>query len=385
MKRIAITGSLGTGKSTLAKELSRRTGRPLDHARQMREILPEMFPGKQLMECSPWQIFQMFTARMSERAMSVAGMPCELVSDGCALNDWAFLYARCFSDPHGKGKLIAEVGYREAVENLLPSIRRALKQQYSHMVLCGIDFGIVADGQRPTSEKFRKIANDLIVKELATLDVHTVTVNGDIEGRLKLCQAGLGIHLSKTYTALLCNCPSDEGQLMNYDQIDDILGEKSSRFFSNGFRKVNHHLRNVEVNKVGKYISGVIDIEARDDWSIRKTGQEPYHVTNIDALLIAGQFAQVLMFAMDGIRRGENGNMWVRHVELATINKVESLSGIDFHMRCEDSKIITKDGERWHLATLSCEMAGGKIKMINYKVCYQLKPQANKELCIANE
>ena len=66
-KRIVISGTYGTGKSTLTKEISRLTGIPQAVARGMRDILPEAFPGKRLEECLPSELVQLGMIRFGER------------------------------------------------------------------------------------------------------------------------------------------------------------------------------------------------------------------------------------------------------------------------------------------------------------------------------
>ena len=66
-KRIVISGTYSSGKTTTTNELSRLTGIPCAVARGMREILPETFPGKRLEECSPSELVQLGLIRFAER------------------------------------------------------------------------------------------------------------------------------------------------------------------------------------------------------------------------------------------------------------------------------------------------------------------------------
>lgn len=45
MKKIVISGTYCTGKTTITLALEKATGIPATHALTMREILPDLFPG----------------------------------------------------------------------------------------------------------------------------------------------------------------------------------------------------------------------------------------------------------------------------------------------------------------------------------------------------
>ena len=66
--RLAISGTYCTGKTTTSIALAHLTGIPRTHAKTMREILPEAFPGKTLEECTGPELFELGIRRYVQRA-----------------------------------------------------------------------------------------------------------------------------------------------------------------------------------------------------------------------------------------------------------------------------------------------------------------------------
>ncbi len=70
--RIAISGTYGTGKTTLAGALSKRMGVPLVGARGMRDFLRDHMGGKLLTDCSPHELMELGLRRFEERVATEA-------------------------------------------------------------------------------------------------------------------------------------------------------------------------------------------------------------------------------------------------------------------------------------------------------------------------
>src|SRR5690606_40886163 len=67
MKRIVISGTYCTGKTTLSLALERASGISCSHALTMREILPKLFPGKSLRDCSYAELICLGMKRFEDR------------------------------------------------------------------------------------------------------------------------------------------------------------------------------------------------------------------------------------------------------------------------------------------------------------------------------
>ncbi len=65
--KIAISGTYSTGKTTTSYALSHLTGIPRTHAKTMRELLPDVAPGRRLEDCGVPELIQLGILRFSER------------------------------------------------------------------------------------------------------------------------------------------------------------------------------------------------------------------------------------------------------------------------------------------------------------------------------
>ncbi|WP_333889024.1 AAA family ATPase [Sphingobacterium siyangense] len=90
MKRIVISGTYCTGKTTLSLALSFATGIPSTHAPTMREILPDLFPGKNLKQCSYPELLRLGMERFKNRLEAESGLTTGFISDGCPLQEWLY-------------------------------------------------------------------------------------------------------------------------------------------------------------------------------------------------------------------------------------------------------------------------------------------------------
>lgn len=100
--RIAISGTYSTGKTTTSYALSYLTGIPRTHAQTMREILPQILPGKRLEECTPVDLYELGIRRLTERVSCESRLETSFISDGSALHEWVYGRARLKYKGHFK-------------------------------------------------------------------------------------------------------------------------------------------------------------------------------------------------------------------------------------------------------------------------------------------
>lgn len=190
--RIAISGTYSTGKTTTSYALSWLTGIPRTHAKTMRELLPDVAPGKRLEDCGVSELIQLGILRFSERCVHEAGLGEEFISDGSALHEWSY------------GKIRAQVGINPEDPTSIPKqnsidgkaldlsmeaigeiVKRHAKNNYDVFIHLPIEFPLVKDGHRPVSEDFRKSSNDLLLETLEDLSIPVYTIGGDLKTRLE--------------------------------------------------------------------------------------------------------------------------------------------------------------------------------------------------------
>jgi nicotinamide riboside kinase len=190
-----MSGTYSTGKTTTAEALSLWVGLPRTHAQTMREILPEVFPGKALEDCNFAELFQLGIVRFTERAVRESGMTGSFVSDGSSLHEWVYGKARMIVGINPNDNALQRtlraamvLPYKKILvdinEALGAVVKRHAKKSYDEFIHLPVEFPLVKDGHRPVSEEFRALSDRLLVKILDELGIPYHVVSGTLEQRL---------------------------------------------------------------------------------------------------------------------------------------------------------------------------------------------------------
>ncbi len=367
-KRIVISGTYGTGKTTATRELSRLTGIPPAVARGMREILPEAFPGKKLEDCLPSELVQLGMIRFGERRVQEARLSDGFISDGSAVHEYAYGYGRQLEGASGRGSEIFGEGYKFAINAFGEVVKKHAKQAYTHIVHLPVEFPLASDGHRPVSEAFRQKADEILRNTWKELGFNYHVVGGTIEERIKKIVDILGLDISST---LERPKEMDKGRLW-YERAADALGTSSERYFSNGFRNTQHEIYDIEVDPVSGAITAKVDLRHRGDWACKNGKKCAPHFTSIDSIVISGQLIQILMYSQDGITRDESNNLWLRNLELKPGCKpIEKVTQIPVYIKIVKSCKPRLNGDYLHAATIEGDIGNGAFGL-NAKVGYKL-------------
>lgn len=187
--RVAVSGTYGAGKSTLARVVAERMEMPLVGARGMRDFLAEHFPGKTLIECEPAELIELGLRRFEERVATEAAAGNCFVSDGSTLNEWAYGHGRRKLGIHPTDGAIRDVSAARRVEfdMVLAHMGRVFRdhaaRSYDLVIHLPIEFPLNTDGHRPVSVEYRALTNDLLELAPAELGVRIIRVGGSVEER----------------------------------------------------------------------------------------------------------------------------------------------------------------------------------------------------------
>jgi hypothetical protein len=132
-------------------------------------------------------------------------------------------------------------------------------------------------------------------------------------------------------------------EILRCASIDDILGPSESRFFSAGYKRIGHDVRDVwfgrrpefgsthaERAAGGARISATASLSYPGNWSIKskKTQLRP-HLSTIDALALAVQLAEASLVYRHRLTTEQRRRMWVRRVTMkAGTQPVEDLDAL---------------------------------------------------------
>lgn len=196
MKRIVISGTYCTGKTTFSLALSALTGIPVTHARTMRELLPVMYPGKELRSCDYSELLCLGMRRFSERIATEGHLGGSFISDGCPLQEWIYGTTRLLTGAY-PDETAAEFALRQRSGGMSPEVfeqqlrafgelaKNYTQNHYDIFFHLPVEFPFVADGHRPTSEAFRQRSEALLQQTYADTDISPYVLGGSIEKRLE--------------------------------------------------------------------------------------------------------------------------------------------------------------------------------------------------------
>ncbi|WP_214649462.1 ATP-binding protein [Sphingobacterium mizutaii] len=202
--RIVISGTYCTGKTSLSIALSLATGIPTTHAPTMREILPWLFPGTSLKDCSYAQLLRLGMERFERRVHAEAGLSTGFISDGCPLQEWLYgstrLITGAYPEENSWTMLWKKLkNYREFrdFELLLAGFEKMAKtytkNSYDIFFHLPVEFPFIEDGHRPTSERFREESERILINTYRSLQITPIYVSGTLENRLKTILSHLNI------------------------------------------------------------------------------------------------------------------------------------------------------------------------------------------------
>lgn len=195
MKRIVISGTYCTGKTTLSLALSLATGIPATHALTMREILPRLFPGKTLRSCSYAELLCLGMKRFEERIRAEDAFSEGFISDGCTLQEWLYgstrLVTGAYPDEYPLQLKLKHLLHWRAYRNFQKQLQRFeglakayASTHYDVFFHLPVEFPFVSDGHRPTSERFREASEQRLLQTYDEMGLCPVIVRGDLETRL---------------------------------------------------------------------------------------------------------------------------------------------------------------------------------------------------------
>lgn len=191
--KLAISGTYSVGKTITTMAVSHLTGLPRSAAKTMRELLPISVPGKILEECTAPEIIMLIMRRNQERAVNESHLPDCFVSDGSSLHEWCYGTVRVLvginpSETEGLDTIEMTDAirfYAEVMEQMGVPAKQHAKASYDAFAHLPIEFPLVQDGHRPVNERFRALADQMLLGVLEELNIPVQVIGGSIPERLE--------------------------------------------------------------------------------------------------------------------------------------------------------------------------------------------------------
>lgn len=86
-----------------------------------------------------------------------------------------------------------------------------------------------------------------------------------------------------------------------YSSIDDLLGDRQTRFFGAGYRRIRRRVTAVRLSTRESAIEASAEIEYPSAWSTKTSRELQPHLSSIDALSIASQLAEAYLRVVYGL------------------------------------------------------------------------------------
>lgn len=191
--KLAISGTYSVGKTITTMAVAHLTGMPRSAAMTMRELLPISVPGKTLEECTAPEIIMLIMRRNQERAVNESHLPGGFISDGSSLHEWCYGTVRVLvginpteSDGLDTIEMTDEIRfYAQVMEQMGIPAKQHAKSSYDAFAHLPIEFPLVRDGHRPVNERFRALADQMLLDNLRELGIPTHIIGGSIPERLE--------------------------------------------------------------------------------------------------------------------------------------------------------------------------------------------------------
>lgn len=202
--RVAISGSFSSGKTTTAEALSVVTGLPRVDALTAREIVVDLLRGKRFQELSASELLMLGLRRFEERVQGEAQQIGSYISDGSVLHEWVYGEARMrvginpgAAPLHRAAKRVVGIPAKPFVRQYIDAYgtvaKARAKREYDVFVHLPVEFAMRQDGHRPVSEKYRQVADELLIEALDELQIPYHIVGGTVRERVQQIVGLLGL------------------------------------------------------------------------------------------------------------------------------------------------------------------------------------------------
>jgi hypothetical protein len=100
--------------------------------------------------------------------------------------------------------------------------------------------------------------------------------------------------------------------------LDDLLGPAEGRFFGSGYRRVGQRLDDLSIvdGEGGLRLTATGGVRYPADWSTKRHGAVPPHLSTIDAIVLAARLTDACVTAAHGLDAEQRRAMWVRRLDV---------------------------------------------------------------------
>ncbi|WP_051385836.1 AvrD family protein [Actinokineospora inagensis] len=153
------------------------------------------------------------------------------------------------------------------------------------------------------------------------------------------------------------NGPARPGR---HASIDDVLGPAADRYFGTGFQTRGQLLDDVEVTADAATAS--VGVDGDRAWTGLGAGYGP-GVSFVDCFVVCLQLAQVLMYRMDRVARGESNTLWMLNTTLSAARAARPWERrMPARTAIRGSHLLAVRGGTWRNVDIDGELGGVELR-----------------------
>ncbi|OCW93300.1 hypothetical protein A9168_12225 [Macellibacteroides sp. HH-ZS] len=138
--------------------------------------------------------------------------------------------------------------------------------------------------------------------------------------------------------------------IISHDKLYDFINRVEYNFYKNGYKESTTDINNIELNVNNKtLLSNVKYSHTQSEYVGIGTDYKTMNISNF--ILMAGQLMQIMIYKLEGIRRDQSKNMWLRGLEMHhNPNSLHLPSKAS--VKCLRFNSVLLYGEKWRVADL---------------------------------
>jgi hypothetical protein len=156
--------------------------------------------------------------------------------------------------------------------------------------------------------------------------------------------------------------PAAAPQLHSLRSADDILGAAAMRYYGDGYKRRQHSITDIDVGRGNQYIQGLVRVAPVGMAGLADDGLGAHYgpsLSMVDCFLSLAQFAQVLVYRLDGIDRSRSNTLWLRTVRMDCQTPYQPmLNSFTAALALTRSRTIPMGGRVWHTFGVSGHFQG---------------------------
>ncbi|MGF1426232.1 AvrD family protein [Kitasatospora sp. LaBMicrA B282] len=147
---------------------------------------------------------------------------------------------------------------------------------------------------------------------------------------------------------------------------DELLGPAATRYYGTGFVHRQQTVRDIEVDPVGSRAEGTVHCADPAGTPVADHGIEGDHQPFLgltEAFVTTLQLGQILLYELDGLRRGQSNTLWMRSTVLTAPGAAEPLpADLPIGVRLEERTLLERADGVWRTADIVGEVGGTTVR-----------------------